>query len=187
MSASSDSKELFLSIQNDSINHLKFLLSRLKASNPEALYTLLTQRHLQKNLTALQWAIQNYPKTSIDSIEILLNYGAGTEFDEEFYSEDTTTPLWMAVERNLPLKLVKLLLSFKADVYYKASDEKSPVKDQVSGYSLLHLAILKQHEHKAKDYDLITVLIDSGGEILLNDQGNHEKETPLSKKYTSNK
>ena len=77
----------------------------------------------------MQLAVKVYPKTSLRIIEELLKYGAGTELPPDD-TESPFTPLWIAVEMKHPLELVRLLLSFKSDIFFRSAfshDEKGHV------------------------------------------------------------
>ncbi len=176
-----DFDELFRAVEVDDLAPLYSVISRFK-SELESLYSLLTQRHPVKKLTVLQWAIKKYPKPSLKLLTVLLESGAGTELSAEEDQQNEVTPLWLAVERNLSPDIIRLLLEFKADVYFKSDcfedDEKSIINHH-EGYSILHLAVRMKAQEKT-----INLLIQAGGALLLNDQNNLLKETPISKQNT---
>lgn len=186
--------ELFRAVGSEALTALHALILKFPTSlaGKEAVYHLLNWPHPQKKLTVLQWAVGNYPKTSLRVISILLDYGAGTELpenmsDNNFESTATNgvgTPLWIAISRKLPVEMVRLLLNYKADIFFKSNvapfseDEKSNLScDRERGFTLLHLATKVGADEKV----LKTILEESRG-LLLNDQSNSLQQTALSKK-----
>lgn len=196
MSACNDSEsppmkyfdELFGAVSSNSIAALHALILRLKKlspSAPELVYSLMNRAHPARGLTVLQWAVRVYPKTSLWVIEELLVYGAGTELALAVGHGPvsvTPTPLWTAVEKKLPIELIRLLLSFKCDIFFRSNfhpfteDEKESLSETQEGYSLVHLAV-----NVGADGEILSELIKGSSGILLNDQVNRSKETPLSK------
>lgn len=176
--------ELFNAVSSNSIAGLHALILRLKSSSalqPDFVYNLLNKAHPIKMFTILQWAIGIYPKTSLWVIRELLVYGAGTELPINHLTtneESPVTPLWMAIEKKHPVELVKLLLSFKSDPFFQCpfrEDEKCGEIKENDGYSLLHIAVKVE-----TDEEILNELIEASSGILLNDQNNSLKETPLS-------
>ena len=172
--------ELFNAVSSNSIAALHALILRLNLNSPkpEFVYNLLNRAHPRKGSTVLQFAVKVYPKTSLRIIEELLIYGAGTELPPDD-TETPFTPLWIAVEMKHPLELVRLLLSFKSDIFFRSAfshDEKDTLHKDGTGYSLLHLAV-----KVGADEEILKELIEASSNILLNDQCNNLEETPLSK------
>lgn len=176
--------ELFWAVESDALAALLALLHRYQASSLvalEARYNLLNHKHPQKELTVLQWGVLNFPKTSIRILKTLLEFGAETEIDLSSNSNYQPTPLWISIEKKFPIEIIRLLLDFKADIFFKSNchpfteDEKSFINGNLAGYSLLHLGVKMDVEE-----EILGLLIDSSEKILLDDQSNHFKETPLS-------
>lgn len=176
--------ELFAAVSTNSIAAIHALLLRLKLSPsaPELLYNLLNRAHPGRGLTVLQWAARIYPQTSLWVIKELLGYGAGTELPTNGHESVTPTPLWTVIEKKHPIELLQLLISYKCDLFYRSNchpfteDEKESLNETQEGYSLLHLAV-----KVGADQEILRELIKSSKGILLNDQINTSKETPLSK------
>ena len=186
--------ELFNAVSSNSIGSLHALILRLKSSsssspsptNSELVYNLLNRAHPGKGLTVLQWAVRVYPKTSFWIIKAILEYGGGTELPTEIKElNSNVTPLWTAVEMKHPIEMIRLLLSFKSDPFFLSNchpfmeDEKDSLNGNSEGYSLLHLAVKVE-----ADEEIVHELVIVSKGILLNDQGNRLKETPLSKQKT---
>lgn len=191
---------LFDAVSSDSIVSVQIFLLKL-SSDREMLFNVLNKSHPVNKLTVLQWAVKNYPRTSLKMIKILLNFGASTEveatdtndYDDDYCDLNGQAPLWIALQKKGNDKetfgLVKLLLAYKADIYFRYNgvpftdclDEKEIIGSQVigdktEGYSLLHLSVKSE-----ADLEVMKLLISAGSKLLLNDHQNCRKETPLSK------
>ena len=190
---------LFDAVSFDSIVNVQIFLLKL-SSDRELLFNVLNKSHPVNKLTVLQWAVKNYPRTSLQMIKILLNFGASTEVDatdtndnESYFDLNRQAPLWIALQKKGNGKetfgLVKLLLAYKADIYFRYNgfpftdcfDEKEVIGSQVfgdkkEGYSLLHLCVKSE-----ANLEIMKLLISAGSKLLLNDNQNFRKETPLSK------
>ena len=175
--------DLFAAVEAGALASLHALLFGFKMDSlamREAHYTLLTEPHPQNGLTVLQFAIENYPQSSIKIVKALLEYGAGTELVD--HSDSHGTPLWIAIKRKVDIEIIRSLLEYKADIFFKSNcspfteDEKGVImnRDQ-DGFSILHLAV-----KVACNENILKLLIDSSGDSLLNDQSNRFRETPLS-------
>ena len=186
--------DIFSAVQSNSLIALQVLLLHL---NPEIRFDLLNNWHLERGLTVLQLAVLNYPMTSLKVIEILLENGAGTELPD--YKIDLMsninssmikmeTPLWISIELGHPVELVHLLLSYKCDIYFRSNggpfkddffDEKSVLTSPTltEGFNLVHLAV-----QCGSDLNILQSILDDDrtGTILLNDQNNSLKFTPIS-------
>lgn len=175
---------LFAAIASDALTAVHATILRLKKGCPDQMYNLLNQGHPEKKLTALQFAVINYPRTSIRVIGVLLDYGAGTELPIDFTEHNDlesnmrVSPLWIAVREKHPLELVELLLAYKADVFFKYRfDEDEKNDDGEGAYSLLHLAV-----KIGANEEIVKLLVNSTKSLLLNDRDNQTCSTPLSKK-----
>lgn len=175
---------LFKAVESDALAAVHALILSFPSGldGKENVYNLLNRAHPQRKTTVLQLAVNNYPKTSLRLIEILLDYGAGTELPE--YSSIEGTPLWIAVKRNLPVQVIRLLLNYKADIFFKSNfspfseDEKSNLNcDKIDGFNLLHLAAKIEANE-----EILKIILENSFGLLLNDQSNHLRLTPLSKK-----
>lgn len=181
--------ELFRIVGDNSLAALHAFILNIKTA--ETVFELLNQKHPTEHVTILQRAVDLYPQVaSLKLINILLDYGANTEVGEStskgdgFPSIDINvesdrkfqTPLWSAVLKNAPYELVELLLEYKADIYFTHTIEDT------KNYSLLHLAVFVGIDERTLD-----LLVESGKSLLVNDQRNSRKESPLStlKSYIS--
>lgn len=184
--------ELFKAVELNALAAVHALILRFPSDlqGKEAVYNLLNRAHPQRQLSILQFAVGRYPKTSFKLIEILLEYGAGTELPpnhKEIQNKSVLVScLWIAVKRKLPVEVIRLLLNYKADVLFKSDcspfseDEKSNlVSNDGKGFSLLHLATKIE-----ADEQILRIILENSNGLILNDQSNHMKQTPLSKKIT---
>ena len=184
--------ELFRAVELDALAALHALILKFSSdpTGKEKVYDLLNRAHPQRHLTILQFAVGRYPKTSLRLIEILLEYGAGTELainHKEIQNKAVlVTPLWIAIKRKLPIELLRLLLNYKADIFFKSNsapfseDEKSSLNENGDGFNVLHLAAKAE-----ADEHVLRILFENSKGLLLNDQSNHLKQTPLSTKIIS--
>jgi len=184
--------ELFKAVESDALAAVHAIILKFPAdlNGKEDVYNLLNRAHPQRKLSILQLAIGRYPKTSLRVIEILLEYGAGTEIPinhEEIDNKSLlVTTLWIAVKRKLPVEVIRLLLNYKADIFFKSNcspfseseDEKSALNcdKMTAGFSLLHLAAKIDGNEQ-----VLRIILENSNKLLLNDQFNHLKLTPLSK------
>lgn len=182
--------ELFRAVESDALAAVHALILKFPAdfNGKENVYNLLNKAHPRRNLSILQLAIGRYPKTSLRLIEILLEYGAGTEIPinhKEIENKNLlVTALWIAVKRKLPVEVIGLLLNYKADIFFKSNcspfsaDEKSILNchERTDGFSLLHLAAKIDGNEQ-----VFRIILENSNRLLLNDQSNDLKFTPLSK------
>lgn len=182
--------ELFRAVESDALAAVHALILKFPADlkGKENVFNLLNQAHPQRKLSILQLAVGRYPKTSLRLIEILLEYGAGTELPinhEQVQNKSVlVTSLWIAVKRKLPLEVVRLLLNYKAGIFFKSNsfpfseDEKSNLicDKKTDGFSLLHLAAKIDANEQ-----VLKIIMENSSGLLLNDQSNYLKQTPLSK------
>lgn len=182
--------ELFRAVELNSLSALHALILAIPTdlAGRETVFNLLNQAHPQRKLTVLQLAVGRYPNTSLRLIEVLLEYGAGTELpinwgkSDPAYRNILVTPLWIAVKLKVPVQVIRLLLNYKADILFKCTctpfyegDKKSI--EEANGFTLLHLAAKIE-----ADEQVFRILLDGSSRLLLNDQSNHLKQTPLSNK-----
>lgn len=181
--------ELFKAVELNALAAVHALILKFPGDSKgkEAVYNLLNRIHPQRQLSILQFAVGRYPKTSLKLIEVLLEYGAGTEFPlnhEEIHNKSVlVTPLWIAVKKKSPVEVIRLLLNYKADIFFKSDgspfseDEKSNLISKDDGFSFLHLAVKVE-----ADEQILKIILDNTKGLLVNDQSNHLKQTPLSTK-----
>lgn len=181
--------ELFKAVELNALAAVHALILKFPSDlqGKEAVYHLLNRAHPQRQLSILQFAVGRYPKTSLKLIEILLEYGAGTELPlnhKKIQNKSVLVScLWIAVKRKLPVEVIRLLLNYKADVLFKSDcspfseDEKSNlVSNDEEGFSLLHLATKIE-----ADEQILRIILENSNGLLIHDQSNHMKQTPLSK------
>lgn len=167
--------DLYEAIRRNSVLEVENIIHSF--TDTELRYKILNSNSDNENETILQYAIQ--ANCSLKLIKLLLEYGSTTE------SETGETALWMAISQNRPIELIILLLEFKADIF--VLNEIPDIKDEnlnpsennemtisnLPVYSLLHLALTVEND------EILRVLLNES-KLLVNDQRNRLKETPLS-------
>ncbi len=162
--------ELFRAIDGNRPGSLNDIL-RMAAFH-EPLFDLLNSPNPgYNNCTPLLHALKR-PGVLPEIVRLLLEAGSCTE-------AGPFGALHCALSAHQPSPILKLLFEFKADIYRLMpleggeTDEKA---GELQEFSLLHLALFV-----GASAGVIQLLCQEGGSLLINNQRNSLKETPLSK------
>jgi hypothetical protein len=141
----------------------------------EPLFDLLNRPNSgYANCTPLLYALKR-PGILPEIVQMLLEAGSCTE-------AGPFGALHCALVAHQPLPIVKLLFDFKADIYrlspLEGFEDEIAHEKAAEGqeFSLLHLALFV-----GASREVIVLLCREGGALLVNNQQNLMKETPLSK------
>lgn len=172
--------QVFRAIEGNRLGSLKDCLRMTDFDEP--LFDVLNRPSQEHGCTPLMYALKQ-PAILPEILEFLLESGSDTE-------AGPLGALHYAITCHQPCGVLKLLLDYKADIYRlgplatdcpvaaarETVDDEKEVEGQAATYSLLHLAL-----QVGAGREVFELLCREGGALLINNQNNADRETPMSK------